>query len=141
MQRQSVFNHFILKEKHDSGNKYYLYAGESFYGQNTEKGPANPEYKLIMMAKHFPQEKLMRLYAINDIDMKSQGALISSEFRIKKQNSDRVEKINHIEFDYSNQTALALIYINDSLGLDKTKNFVIKSRDCTECSKHARYYC
>ena len=39
MQRQSVFNHFILKEKHDTGHKYYLYLGNNFYGEKTKESP------------------------------------------------------------------------------------------------------
>lgn len=123
------------------GNKYYLYAGDSFYGQKTKDGPSKPEYNLILFAKHFPMENLIRIYATNDLDPKQQGALVSSDFRFMRENSDRVEKLTHVEFDYSNESAIAVVYINPPVGLDQNKTFVIKSRYCTTCTKQANYYC
>ena len=54
-------NHFILKRKLPSGNKFYLYSGLNFVDK--QQG-----YKLVMMAIHFPEEKIARFYSTHDFN-------------------------------------------------------------------------
>ena len=67
------------------------------------------------MAKHFPKEQLIRIYSINDIGT-DQGnqAMLSSNYRILKANSMRVEKLTKVPFDFSNNHFVT-IFINDKI--------------------------
>ena len=78
--RGGVLCHFVIKEKRKEGDKFYLYKGQGL----------STDYRLIMMAIHFPEEKCLRLYACNDLDSESQAAMMSSEYRFQKENDMRV---------------------------------------------------
>ena len=97
-----------------------------------------------MMAKHCPKEKEIRIYALNDIstDPGSIG-LLSSRNRIRKTNSMRVEKMTKVPFDYQS-THIAKVCINDKVNAktgEKSREFVIKNRYCTYCSRRPEYFC
>jgi hypothetical protein len=88
-----------------------------------------------MMAKHFPKEKEIRIYSINDIGSeKGTQAMLSSNYRILKSNSMRVEKMTKFPFDYS-ENHFVKIFINDKISVNgkKEREFVVKSRYCTFC--------
>lgn len=118
-----------------TGNKFYLYRGQSF----TDKGG----YQLIMMAKHFPMKNEVRIYTVNDVGSTEKGnaGLLSSQMRIRKANSMRVEKATQLGFDFDN-SHIAKLCINEKIkGGTKTKEFVIKNRYCLYCSKYPFYFC
>ena len=95
------------------------------------------------MAKHFPKEKEIRIYAVNDITTeKGNQAMLSSNYRILKSNSMWVEKMSKYPFDFENNHFVKL-FINDNVGIDGKLNrdFVIKNRYCTFCSKSKRQFC
>ena len=76
------------------GDTFYLYKGYSF--GNSEEG-----YELLLMAKHFPRDKEIRIYSVNDIGTEAHTTgLLSSKNRIRKANSMRVEKILNTPFDW-----------------------------------------
>lgn len=96
-----------------------------------------------MMAKHYPDLQEIRLYSSNDIGNTSQRQTqmgrVSSKFKLRKANSQRVDKEAIVPFDFEN-AHVAKVYINDNIKKDK-KDFVIKSRYCLKCSETADYFC
>jgi hypothetical protein len=60
--------------------------------------------------------------------------MLSSNYRILKANSMRVEKLTKFPFDFSNNHFVT-IFINDKIEVSgkKEREFVIKSRYCTYC--------
>ena len=136
MVRTSVMNHFILKQKLPTGNKFYLYRGLNF--TDKEQG-----YQLLMMAVHFPEERLARFYAIHDVNGDEQRGLISSDMRFRKENAMRVERSTIVPFDYHN-SAQAVLLMNEHTNVDgkKEMHFVIKNRYCSHCtSARSCYHC
>jgi len=99
------------------------------------------------MAKHFPREKEIRIYSVNDIGTEAHTTgLLSSKNRIRKANSMRVEKILNMPFDW-NKSHSAKVCINDRIiptgkgESTKERKFVIKNRFCSYCSRTPDYYC
>lgn len=101
-------------------------------------------YQLLMMAKHYPNEKEIRIYSVNDISTEPGSiGLLSSRNRIRKANTMRVEKMCKIPFDYQN-THIAKVCINDHVNAktgEKSREFVIKNRYCANCSYMPEYFC
>lgn len=56
----------------------------------------------------------MRIYSANDICSASNPGLISSDMKIRKANSMRIEKEVNIDFDF-NSSHVAKLCINDSI--------------------------
>ena len=90
---------------------------------------------MVLMAKHFPKEKEIRIYSINDIGSdKGNQAMLSSNYRILKSNSMWVEKMTKFPFDFENNHFVK-VFINDIIGIDGKieRDFVIKNRYCIFC--------
>ena len=120
-------HHFIfrIKDKY-KGDKFYFYKGQNF---------KMSEYKLLLMAKYFPDENEIRIYSINDLDS-SNIAYLSSDHRFKKESSTRIDPESKIPFDYENGHFAKICIINPAnpTAEGAAKEFVIKSRWCSECS-------
>lgn len=123
--------HFVYRDKSNgkrSGNTFYLYQGFSF----------KDEFKLIMMAKHFPKEKEVRIYSLNDLksEVGKQG-LMTQHSAVLKANSMRVPKASYVDFDFEN-AHFAKVEI---VGPKESRQFVMKSRYCQSCSIEGNFFC
>lgn len=95
------------------------------------------------MAKHFPEHNEIRIYCVNDINSANKGSagLISSQYKIRKTNSMRAEKEMKLGFDFDNSHIAKVCIKQKKIGAMKCKEFVIKNRHCTYCSKYPFYFC
>lgn len=135
--KSAALQHFVVRDqrgcKGASGCKFYMYRGLNFADKDG--------YELVMMAKHFPLSREIRIYTVNDISSAENPGLISSDMRIRKANSMRVEKLPQLGFDYEN-AHIARVCINDKLkGGQKSREFVIKNRYCLHCARYPFYFC
>ena len=105
--------HFIFREFNPAqkgrGDTFYLYKGMSF------KDPDG--FELVMMAKHYPDLKEIRLFSSNHIGVtqqkNTQMGRVSSKFKLGKANSQRKDKIAYFPFDFEN-SHVAKVFINNN---------------------------